>query len=213
MRSRRFSPRWRDDGLRRRWQAGPEDPVLLHVGRLGAEKNVELALQTAERLRAIRPNLRMVVVGCGPQRARLQAAYPHVLFVGMQRDNELARHYASADLFLFPSLTDTFGNVTLEAMASGLGVVAFDTAAAAVHLRHGENGWLATRQRGSDDGEPFFDAARQALAQWQPDSAVRRKAVEAAGRLDWDSVLRGFEQRLRELAGRPPASAAQAALA
>jgi len=211
--TQRFAPHWRCEAMRQRWQAGPDDPVLLHVGRLAPEKNVELALQTAERLRAIRPNLRMVVVGTGPQRARLQRAYPHVHFVGVQRDAELARHYASADLFLFPSLTETFGNVTLEAMASGLAVVAFDTAAAAVHVRHGESGWLAQPLHGGAGRELFFDAARHALAQWQPQSPLRRQAVEAAALADWDGVLRGFEQRLRALAARPSAIAPHAALA
>lgn len=211
--TQRFSPRWRSEGLRSRWQVGPEDPVLLHVGRLAAEKNVELALEAAERLRATHPKLRMVVVGTGPLRAKLQAAYPHVHFVGVQRDAELARHYASADLFLFPSQTDTFGNVTLEAMASGLAVVAFDTAAAAVHLRHGENGWLATPLAGRAGRELFCDAARQALEQWHPEGALRRRAVEAAAHADWHSVLRGFEQKLRALAGRPREAIAHAALA
>ena len=211
--TQRFAPSRRCEALRQRWQAGPDDPVLLHVGRLAPEKNVELALQTAERLRAIRPNLRMVVVGNGPQRARLQAAYPHVHFVGVQRDIELARHYASADLFLFPSLTDTFGNVTLEAMASGLAVVAFDTAAAALHLHHGHSGWLAAPLPGSAGRELFFDAARHALAQWQPDSPLRQLAVQAATLADWDAVLRGFEQRLRVLAARPSTVSPHAALA
>ncbi len=211
--TQRFSPRWRSEGLRSRWQAGPDDPVLLYVGRLAAEKNVELALQTGERLRALRPGLRMVVVGSGPQRARLQAAYPGVHFVGVQRDAELARHYASADLFLFPSQTETFGNVTLEALASGLAVVAFDTAAAGVHVRHGENGWLATPLPGDAGRELFVDAARQALAQWQPDGALRRRAADTAARIDWDGVLRGFEQRLHGLAGRARAAAAPVVMA
>jgi glycosyltransferase involved in cell wall biosynthesis len=82
----------------------------------------------------------MVMVGDGPQRAALADAYSDVLFTGMKHGSELAAHYASADLFLFPSLTETFGNVVLEAMASGLPVVAFDQAAALEHVANGISG-------------------------------------------------------------------------
>ena len=82
----------------------------------------------------------MIFVGDGPARAELQAANPDVIFAGMQLGDELSRHYASADLFLFSSLSETFGNVTLEAMASGLATIAFDYGATREHLRHGEHG-------------------------------------------------------------------------
>jgi glycosyltransferase involved in cell wall biosynthesis len=197
----RFSPVWRDPWLRRQWGAQAQDPVLLHVGRLAPEKNVQLALDTFEHLRLAQPGLRMVVVGDGPSRRRLQRAHPQACFVGVQRGNELARHYASADIFLFPSLTDTFGNVTLEAMASGLAVVAFDTAAAAQHVQAGSSGWLVPPLPGERASAAFCAAAECALAQAQPDSALRRQAVLSARRADWGSVLRSFEQRLCQAAG------------
>ncbi|MEO5770811.1 MAG: glycosyltransferase, partial [Burkholderiaceae bacterium] len=133
------------------------------------------------------------------QRARLQAAHPDVHFAGTQRDEALARHYASADLFLFPSLTDTFGNVTLEALASGLAVVAFDTAAAAEHVREGVSGWLAAPEPLRAAAEAaFHDALARAAAPaaWRLDSPVRQAAREAALRADWPRVLQRFEQRL-----------------
>jgi glycosyltransferase involved in cell wall biosynthesis len=191
-----FSPVWRDDALRREWGAGEHDPVLIHVGRLAAEKNVGLALRSFEHLRAQHPNARMVVVGDGPQRARLQAAHPGVRFAGTLRGDELARHYASADLFLFPSQTETFGNVTLEALASGLAVVAFPLAAAQDHLRDGHNGLLAR-----DLSAPAFTvAALRALAHGSPDSALRQQARTTALALDWTSVLGRFERRLCDVA-------------
>ncbi len=73
----------------------------------------------------------------------LESELPEAIFCGTQRGEALASHYASGDVFLFPSLTETFGNVVLEALASGLGVVAYDQAAAAQHIRHGYNGVLA----------------------------------------------------------------------
>ncbi|MDQ6638717.1 MAG: glycosyltransferase family 1 protein, partial [Pseudomonadota bacterium] len=136
-----FAPARRSAALRRQWQA-EDAPVLLMVGRVAPEKNVELGLRAFEHARQARPDLRLVVVGDGPARARLQAAHPEVRFVGVQRGAELAAHYASADLFLFPSLSDTFGNVVMEALASGLPVVSFAVAAAAEHVDDGVSGRL-----------------------------------------------------------------------
>jgi glycosyltransferase involved in cell wall biosynthesis len=120
-----FHPRYRRSELRASWGAGPNDPVLLMVSRIAPEKNLPLALQAYERARERVPGTRMVVVGDGPARAATAATHPGVHFAGMQTGRALADHYASADIFVFPSLSETFGNVTLEAMASGLAVVAF----------------------------------------------------------------------------------------
>lgn len=174
--SRRFSPARRDAGLRRSWGAGEHDPVLLHVGRLAPEKNVELALQSFEALQAQQPALRMVVVGDGPQRRRLEAEHPQVRFVGMRSGDELARHYASADVFLFPSLTDTFGNVTLEALASGLALAAFDTAAAALHARDGVSACLAP--------SPPTEAAGPAAAGAPAGAAAGRRSAAGSSAAD-----------------------------
>lgn len=209
----RFSPVWRDDWLRRDWHARSDNPVLLYVGRLAAEKNVELALSTFETLRRSRRGLRMVVVGDGPLRDRLRASHRRVRFVGVQRGLALSRCYASADVFLFPSLTETFGNVTLEAAASGLAVVAFDAAAAARHLQHGVSGWLAAPSAGTAGRLDFVEMAGRALEDWRPGSAVRQRAREASLRADWDTVLRGFEQRLRGVAAQSAGSTRHAALA
>ena len=204
--ARQFRPDRRDPELRRDWRAGPDHRVLLYVGRLAPEKNASLALQTFERLSARRPGLRMVVVGDGPMRARLERAHPRALFVGMQTGSALARHYASADLFLFPSLTETFGNVTLEALASGLAVAAFDTGAAAQHVRDGVSGCLAAPGAGLDGAAAFLDAATRALDASAPDGLLRLEARLAATQADWDSVLRRFELHLQQLAeaGRSP---------
>lgn len=190
----RFSPAWRDDTLRAQWGASPATRVMLHVGRLAPEKNVQLALAVFERARAAGEDVAMVVVGSGPQRPALEAAHPQVHFVGPKLGQALARHYASADLFLFPSLTDTFGNVTLEALASGLAVVAFETAAAAQHVHDGVDGCLAPTL--GDTAAAFHDAARRALAQAAPGGPLRAAARAAGRRADWDAVLRRFEQAL-----------------
>ncbi|MBW8846728.1 MAG: glycosyltransferase family 1 protein [Burkholderiales bacterium] len=211
--SRLFSPERRDAGLRHDWRVGADHRVLLHVGRLAPEKNASLALQTFERLSARRPGLRMVVVGDGPMRARLERAHPTVRFVGMQTGTALARHYASADVFLFPSLTDTFGNVTLEALSSGLAVAAFDTGAAGQHVRDGVNGCVAPPCNGLDASDAFLGAATRALDASAPDGPLRQQARLSAIQADWGTVQRRFEQQLLQLAVAGRTAPRHAALA
>jgi len=154
-----------------------------------------------------------VVVGDGPLRARLEQAHPTARFVGMQTGIALARHYASADVFLFPSQTETFGNVTLEAMASGLALAAFDTGAAAQHVRDDVSGCLAEPCEGLDAADAFLDAATRALDASAPDGLLRLEARLAAARADWGSVQRRFEQMLVQLAAASQAVPGYAALA
>lgn len=138
-----FDPKKRSEALRREWGAGERDTVFLYVGRLAREKNIDTVLNTFLRLRQANERARLVLVGHGPDYQRLYERHEGVIFVGSRIGEELARHYASADVFLFPSMSETFGNVVLEAMASGLAVVAYAEAAAGIHIRHAENGMLA----------------------------------------------------------------------
>lgn len=135
-----FHPAHRDGALRAQWGAGDATPVLMVVGRIAAEKHLDLAISAFRNLQRSVPGARCVFVGDGPLRAGLQRAHPDIVFGGVQRDVALARHFASGDVFVFPSLSETFGNVTLEAMASGLATVAFDYGAAREYLRDGVHG-------------------------------------------------------------------------
>lgn len=137
-----FNPEHRSEGLRARWGAMPSDPVALYVGRLAPEKNATLAFSAFREARERIPRARLVVVGDGPLKSELERMNPGAIFTGALRGVSLSEHYASADFFLFPSLTETFGNVTLEAMASSLPVVAFNDGAARLHVDHLENGIL-----------------------------------------------------------------------
>ena len=206
--TQQFSPGKRSEALRAQWGAG-DGPVLLYVGRLAAEKNVTLALCAFDAVRLREPHARMVVVGDGPLRRRLEAEFPEATFVGTQRGEALAAHYASADLFVFPSLSETFGNVTLEALASGLPVVAFDTAAAAEHVDDCANGLLAPA-----GAERAFVAAVCSLA-WQHRhlDEVRAQARRAALAAAWPDVLASFEAHLADRVAARAAPAAGAALA
>lgn len=190
-----FDPARRDPALRQEWGAGPHDTVVLCVGRLAAEKNLGLLAEAFEAVCAGRPDLRLVLVGDGPMREALQRRVPEARFAGMRVGGDLARHYASADLFVFPSLTETFGNVTLEALASGLPVVAFDSAAASRCVRPGVNGWLAP----PDEPGRFMQAVQEAV---RLDPASRRALGMAAreGILHhgWSQVVGQFESCLQE---------------
>ncbi len=191
----RFAPHKRDLALRHSWGLGPGDRAILYVGRLAAEKNLQMAVACYERIRQIHPRSRFILVGDGPLRERLALRHPDYLFCGLQQGEALARHYASGDLFLFPSKTDTFGNVVTEAMASGLAVVAYDDAAASEHLRHEDNGMVAAL----DDDEGFVTGALKLLDQPTLMSRVRAQARLDALDLQWRVLVEQFAQLILNL--------------
>ena len=189
-----FHPARRSAALRAEWGLGEDEIAVLHVGRLAAEKNLQLLTRAFRQLQRDLPQqrLRLVLVGDGPLRTQLQAELPEALFCGVQRGEALAAHYASGDLFLFPSLSETFGNVVLEALASGLAVVAFDQAAAAQHIRHGHNGALAT----PGDEAAFIESARWLLEDPESLRRVRLNARQHAGKQGWPAIVERFESLL-----------------
>ncbi|MEA5671330.1 glycosyltransferase family 1 protein [Pseudomonas sp. MH2] len=189
-----FNPARRNQALREQWGLGPDDIAVLHVGRLAAEKNLALLLPCMQALHKSYPQrrLRLVVVGDGPLRNQMQQQFPDAVFCGVQRGEALAEHYASGDLFLFPSLTETFGNVVLEALASGLAVVAYDEAAAAQHIRHGHSGALAM----PGDQPAFIDAACWLLEDAETLRRVRLNARQHASRQGWQAIVEEFEGHL-----------------
>jgi UDP-2,3-diacylglucosamine pyrophosphatase LpxH len=166
------------------------------VGRVAAEKNFDLAIEVFERMRREVPDVRCVVVGDGPLRAGLAERHPWLRFTGMQTGEDLAKHYASADVLVFPSETETFGNVLLEGMAAGLATVSYDYAAAALHVTHGTNGLKAAK----GDPAEFIRHALRALS-LKPGDDLRRAARATAEQLGWDQVIDQLETRLGEIAG------------
>ena len=190
--TRLFNPQRRCEALRQGWGLGPNDLAVIYVGRVAPEKNLYLAVRAYDRIRDLRPDARMIWVGDGPARRRLERANPHHVFTGVKRGEALAAHYASGDVFLFPSLTETFGNVTLEALASGLGVVAYEEGAAAQHGRDGVN----ARCVACGDEAAFIAAAVALASDPQALARLRAEAPRSVASLDWPSVLGAFERHL-----------------
>lgn len=190
-----FTPRKRDERLRQHWGAGDRDLVVFHVSRLAAEKNYPLLLKAWSVLRTAQPRAHFVLAGDGPMRKSLERLYPWVRFTGFLSREDLARSYASADLFLFASLTETFGNVVTEAMASGLPVLAFDYAAPARFIRSNENG--VTVRCGAEDA--FLQAARHLGTHDLIRRRLGRAARLTAETIPWGPVVDGFERDLRSL--------------
>ncbi|MDZ7590528.1 MAG: glycosyltransferase family 1 protein [Rubrivivax sp.] len=184
-----FDPARRSDTLRMQWGAGRDTLVVLCVGRLAPEKNMGLLLTAYESMRAAQPRMRLVLVGDGPDRPRLHQCCPDAVFAGMQRGVDLAAHYASADVFLFPSVTETFGNVVPEAMASGLAVLGYDYAAAGQLICHGENGLLVPYA----DCEAFSAMAERLAGDTQRARALGVAARATACRLDWGRIVEAVE--------------------
>jgi len=194
--SLQFDPRHRDPALREEWGIDGHGFTAIYVGRIAGEKNLPLAVQAFRRIQQVRPKARFVWVGDGPMRERLQRENPDFIFCGIQRGDALSRHFASGDLFLFPSRSETFGNVTLEAMASGVATVAFDYGAARQYLRHGITGAAV------DTDAAFIDSAVR-LAE---DDALRQGMGVAASAamklLQPDRVVADFDATLQSLIGQ-----------
>jgi len=196
-----FDPAKRSERLRATWGAGEDDTVALYVGRLAPEKNLPLAMRAFEAMArhedSLGRNFQAVLVGDGPLRAELKVAAGHCHFAGMRTGEDLAVHFASADVFIFPSTTETFGNVIIEAMASGLVTVAYNYAAARLHLQHQANGLSATMNDEPEFLAPCIDALDRARwPEW------RREARLAASRLLWSAVVTRFESDLLQILGR-----------
>jgi glycosyltransferase involved in cell wall biosynthesis len=187
-----FSPAKRSNELRRSWGAGVDDPVVIYVGRIAPEKNLGLAVRAFLAMQRIIPTAKFVLVGDGPDSGALRSKYPQFRYAGTHRGEELAQHYASADVFIFPSTTETFGNVITEALASGLVVGSYDYAAARQFIRHGENGLVAL----FDQPEAFIAMAEEVMQRRAEWTAIRENARATALTITWDAIIKKFEAEL-----------------
>jgi glycosyltransferase involved in cell wall biosynthesis len=201
--TRQFGPERRSQTLRSEWKAAVGDPVVIHVGRMAAEKNYPLLFRVYDAMKRANPACRFVLAGEGPLKRALTREHPDCIFAGFFSRDEIGRYYASADIYIHASLTETFGNVLTEAMSSGLAVAGFDYAAARIFVRDGETGLSCP----CDDPEALV-AAGVRLA---TDPALRlrlREAGRAAVEMQsWETVIARFERDLEDAAGVEPTSA------
>lgn len=189
-----FDPARRSAALRAAWGVSGDGPACLYVGRLAPEKNLALVLRSFAAIRRQHPAARLIWVGDGPAAARLRAAHPEHHFAGVRSGVDLAAHYASADLFLFPSLSETYGNVVAEAMASGLPVMAYRSAAAAELIDDRGNGGVAA----PGDEAAYIDGALWLLADRRRLAELAQAARAAMLPRSWAGVVERFEAVVRE---------------
>ena len=195
----RFSPTRRSDAWRRAHGIGADEVVVAFVSRLVWEKGLDAYAEVVERLERQHVPHHSLVVGDGPAREDLEARLPNTTFTGFLEGDALAQAYASSDLFLFPSDTETFGNVTLEAMASGLPTVCADAAGSRDLVNDGTTGRLCP----PGHVDAFTDAARTLIA----DAPLRERMSTAAHKraqdFRWTSVLHRMNRYYDEVLGRP----------
>lgn len=190
-----YSPDRRSEELRGIWGVGDSGPAVLYVGRLAAEKNIPLAVEAFRAFQSERPEARFVLVGDGPLRKSLQKANPDFHFAGMRHGEDLAAHYASGDLFLAPSETETYGNVVPEAMASGLIVVTYDYASGRERITSGEDGFLVP----FGDGKAFVEQVRTLAKEPTAWATIREAAAARIKEQTWDVVVDQFIADLMDL--------------
>jgi glycosyltransferase involved in cell wall biosynthesis len=188
-----FHPQRRSHTLRERLGIRPEQLLVTLVSRMAQEKNLDLAFEAFRAIQQHVPDARFLLVGDGPERKRLQEAHPDCLFAGMQTGIALAEHYASGDLFLYPSTSETFGNVILEAMASGLPVVTFDYAAAYEHIQSGINGMSVVL----DDNPAFIHASTTLALNPALRQTQGHAAYQTALTLSWEKVVERLHQTIQ----------------
>jgi glycosyltransferase involved in cell wall biosynthesis len=183
-----FHPARRTGDFRARFGARNGEPVLLYVGRISKEKDLDVLAAAYRNVRARHPSTRLAFVGDGPYLKELRAALPEAIFTGYLSGGDLAKAFASADIFVFPSTTDTFGNVVLEAMASGLPAVVSDTGGPRELVKNGVTGYV-TR---SLDVEDFTTATERLVADTGLRDSMRKNARAAVQDRDWSEAFARF---------------------
>ena len=192
-----FAPRFRSAAYRERFGVAPGDTLVTYIGRLAREKNLDLLLEAWDMIAPDRGSAQLVLVGRGPLEDEIRRReIPGVHVPGLLHGEELSEAYASADLFAFPSTTETFGNSLLEAMGSGLPPLVAAAGGVLEFSEHGENAWLV-----EPDSAP---AIAEGLVRLLQDQALRRRlaARRAAARRaqrDWNAV---YDRLIARLPGR-----------
>jgi len=192
-----FHPRFRSEAYRARFGVGPGDLLVTYIGRLAREKNLELLLRAWEDLAPVRGSAQLVLVGRGPLEEPIRRSeLPAVHVPGLLHGRELSAAYSSADVFTFPSPTETFGNSLLEAMGSGLPSLAAAAGGVLEFATHGRNAWLVA----PDSASAIAGGLERLLA----DAALRRRlaagALATARERSWDEVYDRLIEDYRDVA-------------
>ena len=200
----RFSPKHRSQRLRQQWGVDADTRVMLYVGRLSPEKEVDVLIKSFHALQVQQGvNIKFVIVGDGPDRIRLSkmTTSKDVIFMGSLGGHELATAYASADVFTFASQADTFGNVVLEAIASGLPVIAYDYVCAHQHVKHNIIGWLCSLGHTADLIQSI--CRLPALPQLRQMGLLASESVQHSS---WQFPVQQLEQALYQVVKESPMS-------
>lgn len=191
-----FSPRRRSLQLRSVWRANVDTPVVLHVGRMAPEKNYPLLFKAYEAMKVVNPALRFVLAGEGPLQDALKRNHPDCIFAGFLSREEIGRFFASADIYIHASTTETFGNVLTEAMASGLACSGFNYAAAKEFIHNEENGLVCPLNKET----AFIQQAVRLASDDLLRSKLKAAAPAALASQSWEAVVARFEADLQTIA-------------
>jgi glycosyltransferase involved in cell wall biosynthesis len=200
-----FHPRFRSEAYRARFGVGRDDLLVTYIGRIAREKNLELLLRAWEELVGSRGGGQLVLVGRGPLEDEIRRReLPGVHVTGLLRGRELSEAYASADVFTFPSPTETFGNSLLEAMGSGLPSLVAAAGGVLEFAEHGRNAWLVAPNSAG--------AITDGLGRLLSDPSLRRRlaegALQTAAERRWDAV---YDQLISDYRAAAAARATRAA--
>lgn len=179
-----FNPSKRDMEWRRSVGFKDDEIVVSFVSRLVWEKELGTYIKAVKNLKAINPKVRALIVGDGAAKAEAHRLLPEAHFTGFAKGEDLAKAYASSDIFLFPSHTETFGNVTLEAMASGLPCVVADAIGSKSLVRNGVNGYWAEKESEKD----FTDKLKMIVEDDSMRSEMGKKSRDFAMEYQWDKI-------------------------
>ncbi|SMO91326.1 glycosyltransferase family 4 protein [Gracilimonas mengyeensis] len=194
-----FSPQKRDEKWRKKLGFAADDIVVTFVSRLVWEKALDTYRDSVQRVAAVNPKVKALVVGDGPAKVELEEQMPEARFTGFLEGEDLARAYASSDVFFFPSHTETFGNVTLEAMSSGLPCLVADATGSRSLVIDGENGFWAEPENKKDFTGKLEQIVGNPELRQKMKEASRKRALE----FEWDAINGRLVENYREALALP----------
>jgi len=193
-----FHPGFRSPALRASWNA-PDKKIILYSGRFVGYKSLDVIVEVYRLMRKKGPfNVRFVLAGDGPTRNELQRMMPDAVFTGYLNGRALSQTYASADILLFPSTTETFGNVVQEALASGVPAVVSDEGGCKEIIQESQGGFIAR----AGDTEDFYRKCRQLISYEVVHRQKQHNGLAFAEQRDWDTINRDLIETYRQLVGR-----------